>query len=48
MVLPMAKSVIMRSESSVQRTDRLKAEKSHLILDPYSRHQLKKLRKRIA
>jgi len=38
LVLPMAKSVIMLGDVNLQRTDRLKAQKSHMVLDPYSRN----------
>ena len=45
-VLPMANSVILRPDRTT--TDRLKAQKSHIVLDPFSRYQMKQLQKKLA
>lgn len=37
-ILPMAKSVIFRGDGSLQKSDRLRVQKSHFVLDPYARH----------
>jgi len=44
-VLPMAKSVILKRDKT--KTDRIRAKNSLMMLDPYTKHQLKKLRQRI-